>query len=1001
GDKTVYGGAKRGNTTPETYRVFEQIKDAMSLDAESLEAEILLTDDELDKFDGGSEAVVDELRQKAAILQVFGGLYQRNNHGGLEASAMEVDAALNLAIEFYTKGRAIRNDQEFARRERVERLKEMAGGALGMSERVHTDQRTGAAKDGSSLGNSFLSLEDLLIGTFKDGEFTQEIYLPLRKARLAYNDAKMDREHRFYQEVGRILGIVKEGDGVARKVDNQVRLTVRRKVDKAIKELSKPREWGIDVKGPGEYVKQGVTLDEARAIRDGRVEKPEWFSNEGAEDVFNEVLKKREKWLEGRGAENKVGTENIVVEYYKEGQVGRGITTLCDMEAAYILQLSGMTSYQDNLFLEGYDEGVLAELTEKINPVAKQISAYIMSEYAKEYEMMNPLYREFFGVDMPRVENYAPGMFQSSRQNDDAKSPDEREATGGGKVSIGAVKKRVNHKNRPEIVSATTVYWHHSDQIDHWINFAKPLRDFRAVMTDKDLKEKITAKFGSERTSALMKFVDVMEADGNKNVDELKALRDVSNRILGARALGSLAYNLKSCVRQFPAMFASVCEMSPKDAAAGVAILLNPGIIKHVWSSQVIQQRILLGMSPEMRTALTAARMNPGLLMDALQFGMIPISLTDAAFTTVSGSIAYVAEMKRCKRAGGMTQEELEANAMAVLDRVVRRTAQPIEVEQKSIMEINAQSIVRHLLMFKSDPRKQAGLTIRAFAQYKNKEIGGGVFAWRVFNSWVMYGVFNQVVADVIVWAVGNGGFDDDESDWWEDYLVSGLLGASSAYFVLEEIIRAVYGRIRGIKTFEGETAPAGIGKAINSISKFSAEDMDWEDMNKVINRVGRSVNNTGIASVAGGAVGANIGALVQAVARVGMDTTNMYEEWADYWNDDVKRDKEQMKIVKEVKKEDKAKDEVSKERVKQAREVIKGMESRAERIEYYKANKFTKLEAQSVEKKVAEDGISESVKSLSRMDRKSRIEALKRIRETMGDESYRALIEELKGVGG
>ncbi|MEG2810837.1 MAG: hypothetical protein RR889_09355, partial [Akkermansia sp.] len=320
GDKTVYGGAKRGNTTPETYRVFEQIKDAMSLDAESLEAEILLTDDELDKFDGGSEAVVDELRQKAAILQVFGGLYQRNNHGGLEASAMEVDAALNLAIEFYTKGRAIRNDQEFARRERVERLKEMAGGALGMSERVHTDQRTGAAKDGSSLGNSFLSLEDLLIGTFKDGEFTQEIYLPLRKARLAYNDAKMDREHRFYQEVGRILGIVKEGDGVARKVDNQVRLTVRRKVDKAIKELSKPREWGIDVKGPGEYVKQGVALDEARAIRDGRVEKPEWFSNEGAEEVFNEVLKKREKWLEGRGAENKVGTENIVVEYYKEGQ---------------------------------------------------------------------------------------------------------------------------------------------------------------------------------------------------------------------------------------------------------------------------------------------------------------------------------------------------------------------------------------------------------------------------------------------------------------------------------------------------------------------------------------------------------------------------------------------------------------------------------------------------------------------------------------------------------
>ena len=130
------------------------------------------------------------------------------------------------------------------------------------------------------------------------------------------------------------------------------------------------------------------------------------------------------------------------------------------------------------------------------------------------------------------------------------------------------------------------------------------------------------------------------------------------------------------------------------------------------------------------------------------------------------------------------------------------------------------------------------------------------------------------------------------------------------------------------------------------------------------------------------------------------MDTTNIYNEWADYWNDDVKRDKEQMEIVKEVKKADKAKVEESKGRVKQALEATKGIDPRVERIEYYKTNKLTKQEAQSVEKKIAEQGLSESVKSLSRMDKKSRIEALKKIKETMGGENYQTLNEELKKAG-
>lgn len=68
--------------------------------------------------------------------------------------------------------------------------------------------------------------------------------------------------------------------------------------------------------------------------------------------------------------------------------------------------------------------------------------------------------------------------------------------------------------------------------------------------------------------------------------------------------------------------------------------------------SPTIQQRLMQGMSPEMRQALTANRMKVSMLGDAVEAGMLPIGLTDAAFTTFSGGIAYMAAKKIAMKEG-------------------------------------------------------------------------------------------------------------------------------------------------------------------------------------------------------------------------------------------------------------------------------------------------------------------------------------------------------------
>lgn len=76
------------------------------------------------------------------------------------------------------------------------------------------------------------------------------------------------------------------------------------------------------------------------------------------------------------------------------------------------------------------------------------------------------------------------------------------------------------------------------------------------------------------------------------------------------------------------------------------------------------------GHEPEMRQALTANRMKVSMLGDAVEAGMLPIGLTDAAFTTFSGGIAYMAAKKIAMKEG-LSDELWSRGSWAALDKAV------------------------------------------------------------------------------------------------------------------------------------------------------------------------------------------------------------------------------------------------------------------------------------------------------------------------------------------
>lgn len=988
---------RRGKMNAEVQSRLDMVERALELDAEELEtarntAEKIVEEKALI---GGAE--YDEAVEWVRALDAFGGLYERNVHGRLTADLGRIQGALDAVKEMYASGRLANEAFWEDRRERLADLLEDAGKGLGREQPVSVNERTGAAKHDVGVGKGmrnlvrgFVSFENLMEDLFGAGKVTEYFAEGIRKARLEFNDVRQKRVLRYYGALYRIARpeeFLKRAD---RKVDGQVKLGVRRVVDGMLKDLSENRAWGIEVKMPGEFRSERVRIEEARAVAEGRLkgdELPKWAKNQKAMDALKMALseipaKSRKEFVKFSWLEQ--GAELVEME-------------MSDLEAAYLLQMSAMPEYEDNLEALGFDAEAIGKVRDHIDVRALRVAEYLGEEYERGYKEYNEVYRRLFGCDMPRVQNYAPGFFVTDNA---AEAVDPMESRGSGWMSVGSIKMRRKHYALPRVVSCVNAYWAHSMQMDHWASFAEVMRDVKAVLLNGELGNKIDAVHGAQARKLLMGWVKDLEFDGSQDSGGAGQAQQVVSRVLGAMAQGALSYNLKTCLKQLPAMFSSMADMSPSDAMKGfIGALANPGQLAEIWKSPVIQQRLMQGMSPEMRQALTANRMKVSMLGDAVEAGLLPIGLTDAAFTTFSGGIAYMAAKKKAMKEG-LSDEVVEQRALAALDKAVRRTAQPIETEQKSPWEIHANALGRMFMMFRSDPRKQIALSYMAIAKWKRGEIGMGEAAWRFGQAWVVYGIMNQAIVEFLKWVMGQ---DDDEEeldlwDRWKGFVVSGAMGALSGIFGVAEVIEFIYSKFTGEKYMKFGTSMVDHAETLwrggeGVVRMYNGEE---EEYGKVMNQLGRGLNGMGLFAAAGKP---EIGAAVQVMGRIVKETKSMAGTWGHLWDDEMAKAKEQQKLIKATRADEKKEKEEKREERRVLFERVRGLDYTS-RLRVYQEAGLGKDERKLMENRVKMDGASEVVKAVSRVKKDKRKELVEKLKGTMSDVECEEFVTELKEKG-
>lgn len=988
---------RRGKMNAEIQRRLDMVERALELDADELEAARNTAEDVVAEMAliGGPE--YDDAMEWVRVLDAFGGLYERNMHGRLTADLEKVQGALDTLKEMYAAGRLANDAFWEDRRERIADLLDEAGKGLGRERLVIVNERTGAAKHDvgvrkgvQNLMRGFLSFENLMEDVFGEGKVTEYFAEGVRKARLEFNGVRQKRVLRYYGALYRIARPEEFLPRANRKADGQVKLGVRRVVDGMLKDLSENRTWGIEVKMPGEFRSERIRIEEARAITGGKMEAeqmPKWAKAQKAMDALKMALSeipatsKKEyvkfSWLEQ-------GAELVEME-------------MSDLEAAYLLQMSAMPEYADNLEALGFDAEAIEKVRDHIDVRALRVAEYLGKEYERGYEEYNEVYRRLFGCDMPKVQNYAPGFFVVDNA---AEAVDPMESRGSGWLSVGSIKMRRKHYALPRVVSCVNAYWAHSMQMDHWASFAEIMRDMKAVLLNGELGNKIDAVHGAQARKLLVGWVKDLEFDGAQDSGGAGQAQQVVSRVLGAMAQGALSYNWKTCLKQFPAMFSSMGDMSSSDAVRGfIGALANPKQLAEIWRSPVIQQRLMQGMSPEMRQALTANRMQVSMLGDAVESGMLPIGLTDAAFTTFSGGIAYMAAKKTALKEG-LSEEAVQEKAMAAMDKAVRRTAQPIEVEQKSPWEIHAGVLGRMMMMFRSDPRKQMALSYMAIAKWRRGEIGAGQAAWRFGQAWVVYGVMNQVIVEFLKWVMGQD--DDDEEldlwDRWKGFVVSGAMGALSGIYGVSELIECVYSKLTGEKYMAFGNAVSDhvdtLWRGVEGVAAmYNGEE---EEYGKVMNQLGRGLNGTGVFAAAGVP---EFGAAVQVMGRVLKETKEVAGTWGHLWDGEMAKAQEQQKLIQTTKKVEKVERKAKTEERKELLSRLKGLDM-ASRLKVYQEAGLDKDERKLMENRVKMDGASEVVKAVSRVKKDKRKELVEKLKGTMSDAEYKEFVAELKEKG-
>ena len=468
-----------------------------------------------------------------------------------------------------------------------------------------------------------------------------------------------------------------------------------------------------------------------------------------------------------------------------------------------------------------YDQDFMDRLEDALSPAAKAVRLHLGEEYAREYDRLNRVFQDLYGVSMPRHKHYSPLTVKPAQSaGGQTLDPVTGSVMSGPSLTPGSLRNRSQSAiAEPDFRDALQTYIAHVKQMEHWIAYAPFATEAMAVLNARELGNAIEASAGKESLATLRGWLDHFAQGGTRDASAHLALNGLLNRIMSRAASMALVGRVSVLAIQSTQLGAALAEMPATAYLSRLARLLSRNLN---WSatmkSDYIQRRISQ-MPAVVQQAMEGLRSTrPTRLKHTVRLLGETISGADALFTAGTYAMIYDYQLGEAEKLG-LTGPDAEAWARQSAERGTDRVAQPTRAGARSLYEVTSTHPLARLgWAFASEARQKLALSAYALAK-RDKPAAARALA----VTFLVGGVFTSILRAALR-DVRDGGDDKeifDPQNWDAKRLaLAALTGPLQGIPALGDSLNGfVFG---GFNEFTPGgnllTSPATAGKAIHHL---------------------------------------------------------------------------------------------------------------------------------------------------------------------------------------
>lgn len=389
-----------------------------------------------------------------------------------------------------------------------------------------------------------------------------------------------------------------------------------------------------------------------------------------------------------------------------------------------------------------YTQDFVDQLEDALTPEARAVRLHLSAQYGAEYDRLNSVFRQLYGVSLPRHANYSPiSVAPAQSPSGEVLDPVNGNMTAAG-LTPGSLKTRSQTAvAEPKFPDALQAYIAHAKSMEHWIAYAPFATEAMAVLNARSVGNSVEAAAGRETLVTLRGWLDHFAQGGTRDASAHLAANGLFGRMMGRLSAAALVGRVSVLAIQSTQLAAALAEMP---AAAYMVRLAKLFAGRLDWSaalrSDYIQRR-KAQMPPVVQQALEGlSSSKPNRLKYLARKMGETISGADALFTAGTYAITYDYHLKQAQ---ALDVADPHAYARQAAERSTDRVAQPVRPGTRSLYEVTGTNpAVRLAWSFASEARQKLMLSAYALGSKKSK----GAKARALAVTWLAGGLLASVI---------------------------------------------------------------------------------------------------------------------------------------------------------------------------------------------------------------------------------------------------------------